>query len=232
MTKTDQFLDLYKKLENTANTHYHIRGSGSAIAKLQRRQEFSNIHQELDYIRDVRNRLTHRPRIGEFYAVEPTDAMLSLLEKLIDRLEHPLSAIRIAVPLEEVLSASLDSPVLDSLEKMYKRAFSHMPILEDGKVVGVFSGSSLMNCVLYKHIMFSGDLKFRDIKDTFTFDQHPSETFRFVSRDTLVSDISDMFDEALQQEERIGMIFVTENGKSDEELLGIITAWDVAASIN
>ncbi|MBQ1286221.1 MAG: CBS domain-containing protein [Lachnospiraceae bacterium] len=232
MTKTDQFLDLYKKLENTANTHYHIRGSGSAIAKLQRRQEFSNIHQELDYIRDVRNLLTHRPRIGEFYAVEPTDAMLSLLEKLIDRLEHPLSAIRIAVPLEEVLSASLDSPVLDSLEKMYKRAFSHMPILEDGKVVGVFSGSSLMNCVLYKHIMFSGDLKFRDIKDTFTFDQHPSETFRFVSRDTLVSDISDMFDEALQQEERIGMIFVTENGKSDEELLGIITAWDVAASIN
>ncbi|MBR2842748.1 MAG: CBS domain-containing protein [Lachnospiraceae bacterium] len=232
MTKTDQFLDLYKKLENTANTHYHIRGSGSAIAKLQRRQEFSNIHQELDYIRDVRNLLTHRPRIGEFYAVEPTDAMLSLLEKLIDRLEHPLSAIRIAVPLEEVLSASLDSPVLDSLEKMYKRAFSHMPILEDGKVAGVFSGSSLMNCVLYKHIMFSGDLKFRDIKDTFTFDQHPSETFRFVSRDTLVSDISDMFDEALQQEERIGMIFVTENGKSDEELLGIITAWDVAASIN
>ena len=232
MTKTDQFLDLYKKLENTANTHYHIRGIGSAIAKLQRRQEFSNIHQELDYIRDVRNLLTHRPRIGEFYAVEPTDAMLSLLEKLIDRLEHPLSAIRIAVPLEEVLSASLDSPVLDSLEKMYKRAFSHMPILEDGKVVGVFSGSSLMNCVLYKHIMFSGDLKFRDIKDTFTFDQHPSETFRFVSRDTLVSDISDMFDEALQQEERIGMIFVTENGKSDEELLGIITAWDVAASIN
>ena len=232
MTKTDQFLDLYKKLENTANTHYHIRGSGSAIAKLQRRQEFSNIHQELDYIRDVRNLLTHRPRIGEFYAVEPTDAMLSLLEKLIDRLEHPLSAIRIAVPLEEVLSASLDSPVLDSLEKMYKRAFSHMPILEDGKVVGVFSGSSLMNCVLYKHIMFSGDLKFRDIKDTFTFDQHPSETFRFVSRDTLVSDISDMFDETLQQEERIGMIFVTENGKSDEELLGIITAWDVAASIN
>ncbi len=232
MTKTEQFLDLYKKLENTANTHYHIRGSGSAIAKLQRRQEFANIHQELDYIRDVRNLLTHRPRIGEFYAVEPTDAMLSLLEKLIDRLEHPLSAICIAVPIEQVLSASLDSPVLDSLEKMYKRAFSHMPILENGKVAGVFSGSSLMNCVLYKHIMFSGDLKFRDIKDTFTFDQHPSETFRFVSRDTLVSDISDMFDETLQQEERIGMIFVTENGKSDEELLGIITAWDVAAAIN
>lgn len=232
MTKTEQFLDLYKQLENAANVHYHIRGSGSAIAKLQRRQEFSNIHQELDYIRDVRNLLTHRPRIGEFYAVEPTDGMISLLEKLIDRIEHPLSAIRIAVPIEDVLSASLDSPVLDSMEKMYKRAFSHMPILEDGKVVGVFSGSSLMNCVLYKHIMFSGDLKFRDILDTFTFDQHPSETFRFVSRDTLVSDISDMFDETLKQEERIGMIFVTETGKSEEELLGIITAWDVAAAIN
>ena len=107
-----------------------------------------------------------------------------------------------------------------------------MPILEEGKVVGVFSGSSLMNCVLYKHVEFSDNLKFRDILDTFTFDQHPSETFRFVSRDTLVSDISDMFDETLRQEERIGMIFVTENGKAEEELLGIITAWDVAAAIN
>ena len=232
MTKTEQFLDLYKQLENAATIHYHLHGNGNAIAKLQRRQEFSNIHQELDYIRDVRNLLTHRPRIGEFYAVEPTDGMLSLLEKLIDRIEHPLCAIRIAVPIEDVLSASLDSPVPEYMEKMYKRAFSHMPVLEEGKVVGVISGSSLMNCVLYKQVEFSDDLKFRDILDTFTFDQHPSETFRFVSRDTLVSDISDMFDETLRQEERIGMIFVTENGKADEELLGIITAWDVAAAIN
>lgn len=107
-----------------------------------------------------------------------------------------------------------------------------MPILDEGKVVGVFSGSTLMNCVLFEHINFTEETTFRDIRDRLTFDQHPSETFRFVARDELVSKISDMFDETLRQEERIGMIFVTEHGKTDEELLGIITAWDVAAAFN
>ena len=232
MSKTEEFLDLYKKLENTANAHYDLHGDGSTITKLERRSEFKNVRTELDYIRDVRNLLTHRPKIGEFYAVEPTDAMLGLLEKMIDRIEHPLSAMRIAVKIEDILSASLDSKALPALEKMYKRAFSHMPILDEGKVVGVFSGSTLMNCVLFEHINFTEETTFRDIRDRLTFDQHPSETFRFVARDELVSKISDMFDETLRQEERIGMIFVTEHGKTDEELQGIITAWDVAAAFN
>ena len=28
---------------------------------------------------------------------------------------------------------------------------------------------------------------------------------------------------------RLGMVFVTEHGEPDEELLGILTAWDMAA---
>ncbi|MBR5931945.1 MAG: CBS domain-containing protein [Lachnospiraceae bacterium] len=232
MNKTEKFLDLYKQLENEANAHYNLQGEGSTIAKLGRRSEFKKIRPELDYIRDVRNLLTHRPKIGESYAVEPTDSMLGLLERIIDRIEHPLSAMQIAVPIEDILSASLDSKALSSLENMYKRAFSHMPILDDGKVVGVFSGSTLMNCILYQPINFTEETTFREIRERLTFDQHPSETFRFVSRNELVSNISDMFDETLRQEERIGMIFVTEHGKSEEELLGIITAWDVAAAFH
>ena len=232
MNKTEKFLDLYKQLENEANAHYNLQGEGSTIAKLGPRSEFKKIRPELDYIRDVRNLLTHRPKIGESYAVEPTDSMLGLLERIIDRIEHPLSAMQIAVPIEDILSASLDSKALSSLENMYKRAFSHMPILDDGKVVGVFSGSTLMNCILYQPINFTEETTFREIRERLTFDQHPSETFRFVSRNELVSNISDMFDETLRQEERIGMIFVTEHGKSEEELLGIITAWDVAAAFH
>ena len=232
MNKTEKFLDLYKQLENEANAHYNLQGEGSTIAKLGRRSELKKIRPELDYIRDVRNLLTHRPKIGESYAVEPTDSMLGLLERIIDRIEHPLSAMQIAVPIEDILSASLDSKALSSLENMYKRAFSHMPILDDGKVVGVFSGSTLMNCILYQPINFTEETTFREIRERLTFDQHPSETFRFVSRNELVSNISDMFDETLRQEERIGMIFVTEHGKSEEELLGIITAWDVAAAFH
>ena len=36
--------------------------------------------------------------------------------------------------------------------------------------------------------------------------------------------------EALRNQERIGPICVTANGKPEEKLLGIISAWDVAAN--
>ena len=39
-----------------------------------------------------------------------------------------------------------------------------------------------------------------------------------------------LFEKALKKMERIGMIFLTENGKSTERLLGIMTPWDILAN--
>ena len=38
-----------------------------------------------------------------------------------------------------------------------------------------------------------------------------------------------MFTVAMRRADRIGMVFITHSGKSSEKVLGIITAWDVAA---
>ena len=45
----------------------------------------------------------------------------------------------------------------------------------------------------------------------------------------MVSEIKDIFKEDVDNKERINIIFVTQHGKRDEKLLGIITAWEIAS---
>lgn len=231
MTKTEQFLDLYKQLETACSNILGIQ-KNNFISALSHRADFKNIGLELDYIRDVRNLLTHRPQIDEKYAVEPSDAIIDLLESVLRKINDPMTAMEIMVPTSNILYGTYDSKILSTMEEMYKRAFTHLPILDDQKVVGVFSDNTLMNYILHGSGEISSEITFSQIEDVLSFNQHPAETFRFVKRSELVANISDMFDDALKSSERIGMIFVTEHGKTEEKLLGIITAWDVAAALS
>ena len=79
-----------------------------------------------------------------------------------------------------------------------------------------------MDCLLAK------DAKIRDFSDFIPIDRHESESFAFVSRDTLVIDIEDMFAKELRQEKRLAVVFITDNGDPNEKLLGLVTAWDIA----
>ena len=45
----------------------------------------------------------------------------------------------------------------------------------------------------------------------------------------LLGAVVKLFQDSLAQRVRLGMVFVTEHGEPDEELLGILTAWDMAA---
>ena len=57
--------------------------------------------------------------------------------------------------------------------------------------------------------------------------EHPLRT-----EDMLVRDIGTMYKKSSDRKERINLIFVTANGKVTERILGIITAWEIAAEVD
>ena len=101
MTKTETFIELYKQLEELAVSRYGYPPDGRAVYQLERRTEFRSLKEELNYCREVRNLLQHRPRIGESFPVEPSGAMLELLRTVIAKVEDPPRAGDIqAIPAE------------------------------------------------------------------------------------------------------------------------------------
>jgi len=114
---------------------------------------------------------------------------------------------------------------------MHKTTHSRIPVLKNGVVVGLFSENSLLRWILKnKTLTIGDDLRFSHMLDTIALDSYQDESFRFVAHDAYAAGLSQMFDEARSKGDKIGMIFVTHSGKETEKLLGIVTAWDVAAA--
>lgn len=58
-------------------------------------------------------------------------------------------------------------------------------------------------------------------------DAHVSESFSFVDKNCHADMVEDLFKKTPTTDKRLGLVFVTEHGKRDEKILGLISAWDI-----
>lgn len=132
--------------------------------------------------------------------------------------------------MQNVLSATEDDHVRPVLREMAENYYTHVPILEDGVVRGVFSENTLFLYLYGEEIVCIDDeTSFPSLAKLLPVDAHVSESFRFVPRSITLAEVAEMFTEAMRRADRIGMVFITHNGKPSEKVLAIATAWDVAA---
>ena len=232
MNKTEEFLDLYKQLEEAAIERYGYPEDGRAVMNLERRPEFKRIKSELGYCREVRNLLQHKPKVAGSFAVLPSDSMLALLRQTVDKVANPPLAMDIAVPIASVFCKAMEDPVKPAMAEMQRRVFTHIPILDRGVVVGVFSENTVLACLLDGAVVLDENTRFSDLKAYLPMDRHRAETFRFVRQNTSAVQVGDLFERAVARQERVGLVFITRSGRSDEPLLGIISAWDIAGKLD
>lgn len=228
MNRADIFLDKYKELETLLISKRGLPDDGKAISTYSRQFRNSSIKAELDYCRDVRNLLAHKPKIDNHFAVEPSDGMIELLNTAIQEIKSPLRARSKAISIENVFTRSLGDSVLEAMRTMSHKGYTHIPILEKGTVIGVFSENTIFTRLANEALIgVDENLKFSDFETYLPIDKHISESFRFAAFNSLLSSIETMFSEAVKKMDRIGMVFLTENGKPSEKLLGILTSWDL-----
>lgn len=229
MGNTEIFLDKYRQLESTIRAEYRIDNSTSPVYYLMNSPTFRSIRAELDYCREVRNLLSHTPKINQGFGVEPSKELISLLEETIHKILNPVRARQIAIPRRNVLCKSLDDYVLPTMKDMDEKTYTHIPILQNDVVCGVFSENTVLSFLVDEEIVcIDKTMRFSDLANYLPLDRHRAESFRFASINASLEEISAMFEKALKNTDRIGMVFLTSSGKPTEKLLGILTAWDVA----
>ena len=67
-------------------------------------------------------------------------ALLETLRRAIARLEEPASVLEYATPASQILVTSPGERTLTVMEAMDRRGFSHIPIIYQSQIQGVFSG--------------------------------------------------------------------------------------------
>jgi predicted transcriptional regulator len=227
MGNTDLFLDKYRQLESVVKERF---GDSVGVSRLESVQEFRRYGAKLKYARELRNLLVHNPKINGQWAAEANDAVIEFVDKFTDILRDPPRIGDVAIPLDRVLYCGLGSYVRDTMKKMKDMAISKVPVLDGERVIGVFSYETVFNYILKNERLITEDALFSDIEDDIRFKETEKGLYPFVSVNEKRAAVEDIFDRANEKHIRIKLVFLTENGSQKENLLGIVTPWELIDS--
>ena len=158
------------------------------------------------------------------------DSIGRINDEVIQKVTKPLKASNVMVKKSELCFMSMQDKVKDAMTIMKEHSYKYIPILEDGVLVGLFGAKTVLDILVSEGAdIFNNDISFDRIKNYIAIENIASKTFTFAGNSTLISEIKDLFKEDVDNKERINIVFVTQHGKSDEKLLGIITAWEIAS---
>ncbi len=231
MDNATVFIEKYKKLEAVVRSVYNLREEESIAYYLKNRTEFKKYSDEIAYCQRLRNFMQHETKIGGKFSVVPSDEMVAFIDSLIDKIKDRPKCMEACVKFKDIYWCSYSSGVKLAIKAMRERRYTHVPILENGRVVGVFDENSLFNYVADNGLVDVDDkLKFKDIKQYLSLEDRELESFIFIKSSLYVEEIEDIFQKNFNQKKRIGVAFVTNNGRPDEPLQGLITPWDILAN--
>lgn len=231
MTNTEIFIEKYKLLEEAVRSAYDLKSSDSISYYLSRQEEYRRYRNDIKYCQEVRNLLSHKKKLGDAFAVEPSKQMIRFLDRLIEQVRNRPRCRDIQIRLPQVYWQPPEGKVKGAIRVMRERRYTHVPILEKGRVTGVFDENSVFSYLADRETVAIDDgLCFRDIRSYISLRERETEEFLFFRENAYVEEIEDAFTMAFQQGKRIGIAFLTPSGRETEPLSGILTPWDIIAA--
>ena len=141
---------------------------------------------------------------------------------------NPQTLMRLAIRSGQIFAPSPTDSVLAAVKLMQRNDYSYIPIVENHRIVGVFSTKTIMQLVAEKSSSaFPESLTFKDIMDYIRLEDEPNAHYGFINPNTNVEDVSLKFQRSKTRRVRLDMLFITDNGRSDGTLQGMVTPVEI-----
>lgn len=227
--RSEEFIDLYKQLEDALEEKFSgvKRRYSSVIFEYINHYESAPVRESLNLCREIRNLMTHSANLGGVPIVEPSEPVLESLKSTLEYVRRPPLALDYATAGQRIVCAGLSDRLLKLMERMDKNGFSHIPIIDKKRFVGVFSVSTIFSCILLEPALrITPETTIRELGRMLPVDRH-IENYAFVNRQTTLLEARRMFEKIRGKNKRLSVIFITETGDREEQLLGMLTPYDV-----
>ena len=233
MDNSQQYIEKYKKLEAVVRKTYGLPEQDSISYFLKKQDKFNRYYDDISFCQEVRNFMQHKKKVNGRFAIEPNDAMLSFIEQLISRVESRPQCKDICIKFQNIEWRSLSDSVKETIKIMRQKVYTHIPIFENGLLIGVFDENSLFNYVAENEIVDVDDkLCFADIRQYLSTQGREMEEFLFVKSTMYVEDLEKEIQKYFSKNKRVGIAFLTANGRENEPIQGIITPWDIISVVD
>lgn len=227
--RTEEFLDLYKQLEEALEEKYHgeKRHSQSVVMEFIRDDESEPVRDKIDTCRELRNLLTHKANMGGEPIFVPSQPVVDSLRNALEFVRRPPLAIDFATKGDKLMKADLNQRVLRLMQSMDENGYSHIPVMQNGELFGVFSmGTVFLYQLRTGGMAITAKTTLADMKKYLDV-RGRMENYEFVPCTETYASVRQKFEKIRGKNKRISAVFITETGHPGERLLGMLTPWDV-----
>lgn len=230
----DIFIELYNEFDDLLRDKFNnFSRSSSMISRYINQLENSNNRynhikaKRIDMIRILRNDLVHEFDMNSSDLLKISDTTINFLKEEIEQLKNPICAHHIMTKINNLYYASYQSKLTSVLENMIRKGFTQIPVLENGYLKGVFSPNVLFMYMAKNNIYSFDELKINDFSNYIDINNHVSEKYELINKDTTVDEIYNIFDDYSSKGKKLVAIFVNEHGQINEKILGMIVLNDL-----
>lgn len=234
-SNADRFIMIYNELDEYMRKYLKLDERVPHTELINRMVKESRIFKASEYdlkrYASLRNAIVHNPdKKNADPIAEPHNAVITNYESIKNKVLDPPTALdSIAIRANNIFTATLNSNAMNVMKEMSKNTYTHVPVLNEGILIGVFSENTLFSYIIKNEAVFiENEIQIKEFEEFIPIHKHQSEYFEFVSKKALVVDIEKIFQIGLKDKKRISVVFITENGNPKEKILGMITAWDLA----
>lgn len=229
MKSPNDFLDKFKRIESSLKRISRLSGDNVRFKELVSTsarinpvvQHKSN---ELWSLYGLRNVFAHGDR--DQYIAEIKQIAFDQLDLILKLIDNPPVIGNIFS--KSVFTASSNEITEVVLRAMQQKLYTHVPIYDDNKFIGLLTETTLLDWLVENINEGRAQFYKRRICDiNLSYLNSKANRFLFAPAGTSIFDVYQKFLNAIDGNARLGAILITENGKRDERLLGIITAWDL-----
>lgn len=228
--RADLFLDRYRELEEALNQKYGVEDKvpGSPVVRFINGKESKHYREKLDLCREIRNFLSHHSEVDGERVIQPSLSMIRFLEEVTDYVRQPPLGLECATLYADILKTSYSQKVSTVMKKMERQGYSHVPVIDKGECVGVFSVSTIFTFLLDKGMtQMRDDMTIGDFADYLDIDRHSTERFAFVSKEATMFELRQIFERKNRGGKRLAAIFITDSGSSKGRIMGMVTPNDL-----
>ena len=222
--KAGQFLERYREIEEWVLNNLNV----TEMKELEQMPQYKSLRSNLAFCRVLRNLLSHYDwsKAGNDLVIV-TDQAVRQVNNLYYSL-NPVTLMRVAIRAGQIFAPAPSGSVLAAVKVMQRNDYSYIPIVENHRIIGVFSTKTIMRLVAeHASLALSESLTFKDIADYTRLVDESNAHYGFVNPNVTVEDVSLKFQRSKTRRVRLDMLFITDNGRSDGQLQGMVTPVDI-----
>ncbi len=224
----DKFLNIFNALERHLQIHFNGGNFGPfrfllkrAVAKDAVLRKYQD---KLYTFGDLRNVLVHNDRFEGRTIAEPLDDIITEFEQIWELVQHPR---KVDIFEKKIFYCFMDDKLDKALQLLKKYKITQIPILSEGNIVDVLNGNHITFWLAGQENPVPDETSISSV----LMQAEYRRNFDLIPRRLSVYEAAEMYRNSFRREPKnryYDALIITQNGKPNEKMMGIIVLKDVA----